>query len=299
MSADTSPDNALSISMPVIVKAMPVDGRRVISVEASNEATDLEGDVVTQASLLGSSGAFLKSGHLDIDHLSEIGARYGLSNPSDFIVGKPLEVNDLGGGRTGVVAEIFPAVPGLRETQADVFWKSLTSNPNPPWRASIYGFPTQGGIIDARISKSADYPSATRYIVKNIAWKSLALTRTPVNDSISGHAQVVTMKAFAWEMQRIGSPHFAKAYENAPTPAECSPCTYMPLPRNRVELLGHWNYRIKDGDTPFAGPGSVFGSSVAGFREYFMNVCAVDYDTADIYANCLMHLLKRERRGGE
>ncbi len=290
-----SEDAALSIQMPVIVKAVPSDGRRVISVQASSESVDLEGDVICQSSLLGSAKSFLNAGRIDIDHLSEIGKNYGIPNPEDFVIGKPLEVNDLGGGCTEVVAEIFPSVQGISETQADVFWKSLLTNPTPPWRASIYGFPKSGGIQDARLVKSTEYPSATRYIVKSLDWKSLAMTRTPVNNSMTGHAKVVTAKSFAWGLKQIGSPYFAKA--EAPSQLDTIIQTYSPPPRNRIELLGHWAYRIKTGDTPFAGPGSVLGNSVAGFREYFLNQCCVDYDTADLLACALMHCLKREKRG--
>ena len=92
---------ACCIDLPMIVKARPDLGERVIEVEASNQAVDSEGDVVLQAALLGSADAFLRKGHIDIDHISEIGSRYGIRNTGDFVIGKPREVKDLGGGQHG------------------------------------------------------------------------------------------------------------------------------------------------------------------------------------------------------
>jgi hypothetical protein len=274
-------DTALSISLPVMVKAVQTDGRRVISVQASSEAVDAEGDVIRQCSLLGSAKSFLNNGHIDIDHISEIGARFGVVNPSDYIIGKPLEAKDIGGGRTEVIAELFPALPGATtKSKADTAWESILAEPT-VWKASIYGFPTSRGIQDCRITKSSQYPSATRYIVSELDWKSLALTKTPVNGSL-GSAQILTMKSFAWGMKSIGSSEFAKA--EAPSPAEAMPLPFLPAPRNRLEMRGHYYLHMLDGKCPCTGPDSLFGSSVAGFREHYFNCCGLDYDTADILA---------------
>jgi len=285
-------DSALSIQMPVVIKAMNSDGRRVISVQASSEAVDGEGDVIRQISLLNSAKSFLANGYIDIDHVSEVGARFGISNTADYIIGKPLEVNDLGFGKTEVVAELFPHVSGI-VSKADTVWESIVENPS-IWKSSIYGFPTNRGIQDCRITKSKEFPGATRYIVSEINWKSLALTKNPVNNTMDGHAQILTMKAFAYGMRQIGSHEFAKA--EAPTAMEANPFPYLPLPRNRLELKAHYTLHIENGKCPCAGEGTLFGSSVAGFRDHFFNCCGTDYDTSDIYANALMHLLKRDKR---
>jgi hypothetical protein len=286
-------DTALSISLPVMVKAVQTDGRRVISVQASSEAVDAEGDVIRQCSLLGSAKSFLDRGLIDIDHISEIGVRFGVANPSDYIIGKPLEVKDIGSGRTEVIAELFPALPGATtKSKADTVWESILEEPS-IWKASIYGFPTSRGIQDCRITKSSQYPSATRYIVSELDWKSLALTKTPVNGSL-GSAQILTMKSFAWGMKSIGSPYFQKA--EAPTPMEALALPYLFAPRNRLELKAHYYLHMADSKCPSAGPDTMLGSSVAGFREHFCDCCGLDMDTADIYALALMQALKRDKR---
>jgi hypothetical protein len=286
---NTDLSQAVSISMPVIVKALPADGdRRLIEVQASSETVDLEGDLITQRSLLNAAPAFLARGHVDIDHLSELGGKYGIANTADWIIGKPIAVSDIGGGRTAVKAELFPNVPGLPKSKADEVWDSIKKGTQPPWRSSIFGYPQSGGIIDTRVAKSAEYPTARRYVVKAIDWRSLALTRTPVNDAITESAKIVTAKAFAFGMRQIGSHEFAKA--EAPSYAEADPMRgYSPVPRSRVELMGHWHQNIKP------DPDAALGNSVAGFRSYFMDTCGVDFDTADLLALALARMLKHNR----
>src|SRR5690242_6874067 len=105
---DDGPE-ALCIDIPVLIKAKTDGDRRLVEVEASNEAVDSEGDIIKQSALLGGASAFVATGHLDIDHYSEIGERLGIANPTDYIVGVPVEVKDLGKGRTGVLGELHKA----------------------------------------------------------------------------------------------------------------------------------------------------------------------------------------------
>ena len=65
-------------------------------------------------------------------------------------------------------------------TKANEVWAEISSG-SIEWRASIYGFPTPNGLIDASISKCDEAPDAQRYVVKAIDWRSLALTKRPVN----------------------------------------------------------------------------------------------------------------------
>src|SRR6185437_3512682 len=182
-------ENALCIQLPVIVKARQDGDKRIVEVEASNEEKDSEKDIIKQAALLESADSFVKTGHLDIDHLSEIGDRLGIQRPSDFIVGVPIEVKDLGEGRTGVVGELHK--PG--RTKADELWESLKAEPPVRWQASIYGFPKPGKVIDCRVAKGGD--ADTRFIVEGIDWRSLAFTRNPVNTAIKGAARIITAKS--------------------------------------------------------------------------------------------------------
>jgi hypothetical protein len=286
----------LVIEIPAIIKAKTLeDGRRIVEVEASNESVDLEGDVILQQALLDAGPNFVKSGHLDIDHISEIGHRYGISNPSSFIVGTPLAVNDLGNGRTGVRGEIMRSKDGIVDAKAhkyDELWESLNSEPQVRWRASIYGFPTASGVIDcSKATSGVETYGATRWLVKSINWRSLAFTRNPINDEITGSARVVTEKAFFEIMKaRIEKSD----YEYNLSPPLASPIKYMLSPRNREEIIGHWHGHIQKGLCPCAG--GDMGSSVFSFRNHFQTCCAEPEWTADVLALALMQLLKRERR---
>lgn len=276
--------DALCIDIPVLIKARSDGTRRLVEVEASNEAVDGEGDVIKQAALLDSASPFIATGHLDIDHYSEIGERLGISNPSDYIVGNPIEVKDLGKGRTGVLGELHKS----GRPKADELWSSLTANPPVRWRASIYGFPKAGMVEDCRITKG-DSGGAKRFIIKGLHWRSLAFTRNPVNDSITGAAHVVTVKSMV-AIMKARLPGAAKSeYDTMPMPTD-----YILPPRNRVELMGHFLYSMKTGRSPYSNP--EMGFSVLNFQNHFLYMCGCSADEADILANALMNLLKREKR---
>lgn len=281
---DDGPD-ALCIDIPVLIKARSDGTRRLVEVEASNEAVDGEGDVIKQAALLDSAASFVATGHLDIDHYSEIGERLGISNPSDYIVGNPIEVKDLGKGRTGVLGEMHKA----GRAKADELWSSLTANPPVRWRASIYGFPKAGMVEDCRISKESG--GAKRFVIKGLHWRSLAFTRNPVNDSITGAAHVVTAKSMVAIMKARMPGAVKSGYDTLPSPA---PVDYILPPRNREELMGHYHYSMKTGRSPYANPD--MGFSVLNFQNHFQYMCGCPPEQADILANALMNLLKRVSR---
>ena len=286
-------ESALCVSLPVIIKAREDGDRRIVEVEASNQFCDSEGDVILQQALLNSADSFVKSGHLDIDHLSEIGERLGIQRPTDYIVGVPTEVKDLGGGRTGVIGELHKK----GRAKADELWESLKADPPVRWQASIYGFPVPGQVIDARVSKAQDTMGATRFLVKGIDWRSLAFTRNPINTSIKGAAHIVTAKSMLAIMKsRMAVGDIAKGPEsnivemNAPAAPD-----YLLSPRNREEMMGHYHYHIERGRCQHAG--GVMGRSVHNFKEHFQHCCGDAPWEADIKSLALMHLLKRERRG--
>ena len=293
-------DEPFVISFPALVKASPNSaGRRLIAVEASNQNVDLEGDCVLQSALLQAAGEFLRSGVIDVDHVSEIGGRYGVRNPTDWIVGVPTEVNDIGKGRTEVVAELHQPQPGI-VSKADEIWENLNRNPPVRWRASIYGFPNgSSGFVDARITKCPEAPDAKRYVVKSLIWKSLALTRNPINDAITGAATIITAKAFIKSLQVTGI--LGQLTESMPELAKDASPAMMPgiesmlPPRNRMELLAHHTLHIDKGKCPFAGQSAPLGKSVASFRSHFSGCCGVPAGTDDILALALMQALKHEK----
>lgn len=188
------------VTLPAIIKAITrEDGRRTIEVCASVETVDLEGDVIDQKALLDAAAEFVKTGHIDIDHISELGARYGVRNPESYIVGRPLEVKAGANKTTDVIAEIFRSPDGsvdIAKNKYDSVWESIKTGVR--WRASIYGLPTDDGVEDCR-GKSCS-SGARRYHIKALNWRSLALTRNPICDAITGHAKIITGKAFAKSM---------------------------------------------------------------------------------------------------
>jgi len=189
-------EKAISFQLPVIIKANMEEGKRIVTVEASNESVDAEGDVVLQKALMGSAKSFVSNGHLDIDHYSEIGHRIGITNPEWYIVGRPLDVYDGGAGRTFVKGEIRQAQDGSFNPNRpyDMLWEGLTSKPPVAWYASIYGYPIESETDE--FSKAETGPKgATRYLIKGIDWTSLAFTRRPVNQSLKGNARILTAKS--------------------------------------------------------------------------------------------------------
>ena len=194
-------NEAVIITYPAIIKAVTENNRRIVSVEASAELVDSEGDLIEQKALMDSADSFINTGHLDLDHISEIGAQYGIPNPLSFIVGVPLEVYEIDSGdgvkRTGVKCEIFKSVDGIhdpKKNRYDEFWDSLMTDPPVRWRASIYGFPKGDGITDC--TQTSCSSGATRYHVTAIDWRSLAFTKNPVNDHLTGFARIESVKSF-------------------------------------------------------------------------------------------------------
>lgn len=189
---------AICLTFPTIIKASQKDGKRLIEVQASSEDVDLEGDVILQKALMNSADSFVKNGHIDIDHISEVGHRYGISNPDAYIIGYPTEVLDKGKGHTYVKFELLRDDDGEEDDSHlyNFVWKSLHTKPPMKWSASIYGFPVDGEWDDCSETK-CDGTKATRYLVKGLDWKSLALTRRPVNNQLKGFARIVKSSFYA------------------------------------------------------------------------------------------------------
>jgi len=295
MMFDEDPRAGVVLTLDTIVKAVKgKDGERLIEVEASNESVDSEGDVILQKALLDSSKSFVKSGHIDIDHLSELGDRLGIANPMSYIIGRPTEVIDMGKGRTGVRGEIMRAKDGKHDpdkNRFDAFWDSMQADPPVAWRASIYGFPLPGAVEDCR--KSTCDSDATRFLVKGMDWRSLAMTRNPVNTDLKGAAKIITAKAYLLEI--------AKSYpsKGMATPMGLSadmapaPMNPMPLPWNMDGLVGQYHRHIKS-ECPHTGGRDTW----LGFKDHFIYCCMASPDEAEMKAKALMyHCLLEGKRG--
>lgn len=279
---------AILINLPCIIKSHVEGGRRMVEVEASSEEVDSEGDLIEQGALLGSAAEFIARGHLDIDHYSEIGRRLGIVNPESYIVGRPVEVKDIGGGRTSVVGEIMRSKDGTFDIKAnryDAFWHSLQSDPPVQWRASIYGFPVAEETIDCREERCDS--GARRFHIKGMDWRSLAFTRSPINDSLKGVAKIVTAKAHIEQLLKgwgLDDP-----LPPAPMPASAASPDLMPIPRTLDELWGQFGRHMS-----YCRNTTGFNSAY-GFKLHFMACCGADPEQADILAHALMHLIRKDR----
>lgn len=294
----------LCISLNAIVKAVrSPDGRRMVEVEASNESVDLEGDVILQKALLDSASSFVRSGHIDIDHISEIGPRIGIKNPESFIIGKPTEVKDLGGGRTAVVSEIMRSADGrvdIAKNRYDSFWHSLTSHPPVQWRASVYGFPRAEAVSDCR-TETCEVP-ALRYLVRGMDWKSLAMTRKPINDSIKGYAKIVTAKAMMAELRKdYMSPISGADETNLGVPGPDTnlypQAPYYPhiAPKSINELWGQYDLHMsKDCEHVMNLDGRPF-QSTKHFQNHFEKCCGMSKGESELASHALAYLLLRRQ----
>lgn len=263
-----SMDRAIVAHIPVLIKAYPEDsyGRRIVEVEASTEEVDYDGDVVLQSALMGSADSFVANGHLDIDHLSEIGVRLGIKDPTSFIVGKPLEVRAEKGGRTFVRGQIAKSIDGNFDpshNKFDEFWASLRRDPPVQWFSSIYGYPTD---LDDCTSKGKCSNGATRYVIKSIDWRSLAFTRSPKNTALSSPTRILSAKSYMAEL--------AKSFAKADMPPQ------SPLPGDMQTVwANHACGKCEVHKSP----------SLLGYRYHFEKCMGYQEGHADIMAHATMH----------
>ena len=267
---DVQLDRAIVARLPALVKARPADGsgRRIVSVEASTEEVDADGDVVFQKALLDSAAGFVANGHLDLDHKSEFGERMGIADPASYIVGRPLSVQAAQEGHTFVEGEISKSLDGTFDpvhNHFDEFWGSLQRDPPVQWYSSIYGFPTD---LDDCAKGGRSPTGATRFVIKAIDWRSLAFTRTPKNTALRGAARIVTAKAFLAEL--------------IAAKAEAMPPSMLPL--NVPQTMD---------DAYAASTCKACGvhemPSLLGYRRHFAKCCGAAPGAADLLAHAVMY----------
>ncbi len=264
-------DDPIIFEMPCIIKAREDGGRRLIQVEASCQRVDLEGDVIMQKALLNSAESFIRSGHLDIDHKSEpaIAKRYGITNPEHYIVGRPTEVLDGGEGRTFVRGELSRSHDGSFDPEHrlyDMVWDSLRRTPPVTWFASIFGYPEKG--LTKNCQNGNCEMGARRFLIEGMNWKSLALTRNPVNNALRGEAKIITMKAWM--------EHIEKGLAEVPMPS------VMPGLSLKSCMEGGHGCNI-------CGPVLQKAPSLPAWRRHFMACSAMDPEMADLCAHGVSH----------
>jgi hypothetical protein len=265
-------DEGIVVQIPTLIKShFAAGGRRVVEVQASSETVDFDGDCILQKALLGSASSFIARGHLDIDHISELGARYGIPNPESYIVGKPLEVKDIGGGNTSVVGEIARNVRPVhtsRKSQDD-FWDSLQPGSTVKWLSSVYGYPTD--MVDCRDVQCTDNygEDIRRFLIKGFDWRSLAFTETPKNTQLKNAARVLTAKSFVENMLKQRDAAVAKAKPKSMVDLE----TMRTCPSCGVETY----------------------PTTIGYRTHFEKCLGFEPGESEIYAHAAMHSLRKSQ----
>jgi hypothetical protein len=164
-----------SASVPhLCLKAQPATegDRRFIYCVPSNENRDIQSERLLQAALMKSRDHFLKHGNLDIDHLSLIGPKLGMTpaEAKSYEVGVPVDVAQ--DGEICVKGEVYRG-DGIAAKMANWFWDSLHTDP--PHRY----WPSVGGrTLDWEPSPEGDR------LIKAVEWTNLAFAREPVNRTV-------------------------------------------------------------------------------------------------------------------
>lgn len=265
--------------LPVIIKAGMDGDRRLIEVEASCEAVDLEGDIILQKALLDSAKTFIQNGHLDIDHKSEgpVARRLGIPNPAFYIVGRPYEVRDGGNGRTFVKGEISKSLDGSNDPKNrmyDMFWDSLNRNPPVTWYSSIYGMPTKDMVKNCQTGNCSN--GAKRWLIKGIDWKSLAFTQHPINNALKGKACVLTAKAFFEHLK--SEPVLGLEPQSSFSPSS--------MPVSPTPTVG--GIMAKGQTCPECGPVLRKAPSVVAWKRHLMKCEMMDEGLSEIFALAML-----------
>ncbi len=159
-----------------MLKATPAEegGERYIYLEASNEALDVQNEVVLAKALEESASYYLRYGNIDLDHLTQVGAKAGIPDYNLFEIGRPVDVR-VDGTRTFVKGQIFTGA-GPTAEKANQFWDSITGlNPPQQW------YPSVGGAVLEKSTEVDSKTKAKRSMVTRVRWTNIGMSKTPVN----------------------------------------------------------------------------------------------------------------------
>lgn len=179
------------ICLETMMKATPAEegGERFIYVQASDESIDAQGERVLCKALRDSADTFMRYGSLDIDHIVLRGPRSGIPNYMAYEIGVPVDVR-FEADRTFVKAQLYRGDHAGVEN-AEMVWKSLTrQSPPARWYASV------GGATGSKAIQVDPVTKASVPVIKSVRWTNLALSRTPVNQSVPT-ATAMPMGVFA------------------------------------------------------------------------------------------------------
>ena len=178
-------------------------GERVLYMEASNQARDVQNETILVDALEGSKDYFLKYGRIDLDHATvwQMIREQKLDphNPYAREIGRPLDVRFTRGSdgpKAMVKFGIFKSTTKDNEftKAADWFWNSLQVTPPVRWYPSVAGSLLPGGRVDQ--------PDGRR-VIKAMRWHSVAMTRNPVNPEV-GQVSTVPLEVFCKALREGG-----------------------------------------------------------------------------------------------
>lgn len=164
------------LSITQMLKATPAEegGERFIYLEASNEALDVQNEVVLAKALEESADYFMRYGNIDIDHVTQVGAKSGIPDYNLYEIGRPVQVR-VDGKRTFVKGQIFTG-SGSAAERANQFWDSITRlNPPQQW------YPSVGGSVLEKSEGIDPKTKARRSLVSRVRWTNIGMSKTPVN----------------------------------------------------------------------------------------------------------------------
>lgn len=176
---------------------------RIIYVEASKEAKDIDGEIVLAKALKESSDYFLKFGVLDLDHKSmpSVAQKMGLV-AEEWAIGQPLDVR-FDGDTTVVKAKLYTGDTPLC-SKANNVWDGLTKV-SPPVRY----YASVGGQVLGREVRLDPATGDRIPVVTKTRWSNLALSSQPVNPHLNT-ASTAPMGVFA---KSLNAYVFNKALE--------------------------------------------------------------------------------------
>jgi len=146
------------------------DGKRFIYTEPSNENQDAQNERVMRKALAASAEHYLKFGNIDIEHLTLVGQKHGMSpiEAESYEIGLPIEVKTE--PKILVKGEVYQG----RE-KSDWFWKTLTAQtPAKRW------YPSVGGRVDPSGKTCRDGTC----VVKAVLWTNIGFAKEPVNRTV-------------------------------------------------------------------------------------------------------------------
>ena len=156
-------------------------GNYIFEVEASNENVDLQDQIVLQRALMESKDEFLKGGVISYDHLHKRKDENGnvVSDPS-MVIGEPVDVRfDTASKSTVVTGKLYATNEKAKE-----LIKMLKAG-STRIRASVGGiFPKIVKDMKTGIEK-----------ITHVLWNDLALTVTPVNNTVGSAGFAKSMDA--------------------------------------------------------------------------------------------------------